>query len=261
LNVLLVIARLDEAHMPFNFQFVTMEHWGADTIRACVDAYEKMLPAGAWPNWVLGNHDRQRIATRIGLDQARVALMLLLTLRGTPTCYYGDELGMENVPIPVAMINDPPGKRDPLKSRDPERTPMQWNPGPNAGFSAPGIQTWLPIASNYQTQNVESEQQDPYSMLSFVHALLALRREMPALNIGTYGSIADVPEGCFAFLRKYDEQTLLVVLNCSVHDIPVSLPQLGEGNILLSTHMKSEGKVTLNDLQVPANEGYIIALQ
>lgn len=253
--------QLDEAHMPFNFQFVTMERWDADTIRTCVDSYEKMLPDGAWPNWVLGNHDRQRIATRIGRDQARVAQMLLLTLRGTPTCYYGDELGMENVPVPVEMINDPPGKRDPSKSRDPERTPMQWNAAPNANFSAPGVQTWLPLASNYQTQNVESEQQDPSSMLSFVHALLALRREMPALNIGTYVSIADIPEGCFAFLRKHDEQTLLVVLNCSAHDIMVSLPQLGQGNIVLSTHMRREGKVVLDALQISANEGYIIVLQ
>ena len=77
------------AHLPFNFQFVIMPTWDARAIRRTVDVYEAALPQGAWPNWVLGNHDNQRIATKVGREQTRLAHMLLLTLRGTPTCYYG----------------------------------------------------------------------------------------------------------------------------------------------------------------------------
>lgn len=253
-------SQLDEVHMPFNFQFITMEGWSAETIRSCVDPYEAMLPTGAWPNWVLGNHDRPRIATRIGRDQIRVAQMLLLTLRGTPTCYYGDELGMENVVVPVEMINDPAGKKNPLFSRDPERSPMQWDASPNAGFSAAGVQPWLPIAKEYQQQNIEVEQQDLHSYLSLVRALLSLRHSMPALSIGMYTSVLDVPEGCFAFLREHEEQRILVVLNCSGHDLEVTLPHLDQGRIILATGLDREGKVELSALRLPANEGYIIEL-
>ena len=136
-------AAVDECHLPFNFQLIHAP-WKAQAVRRLVDEYEAALPAGAWPNWVLGNHDQHRLATRVGPDQARVANMLLLTLRGTPTCYYGDEIGMENVPIPPEMVQDPPAVNQPeiadIVGRDPERTPMQWDDSPNAGFAAAGVQ-------------------------------------------------------------------------------------------------------------------------
>ena len=139
-----------------------------------VDAYEAVLPADAWPNWVLGNHDQHRLATRIGAAQARVANMLLLTLRGTPTCYYGDEIGMEDVPIPPEMVQDPPAVNQPeiahIVGRDPERTPMQWDASPNAGFAAAGVRTWLPVAADYVTRNVAAQSADPASFLSFYRA-------------------------------------------------------------------------------------------
>jgi alpha-glucosidase len=122
--------QLDEVHLPFNFQFVTMPTWEAHTIRQVVDAYEAALPQGGWPNWVLGNHDRPRIASRVGREQARIAQMLLLTLRGTPTCYYGDELGMQNVAVPPELMYDPQGKDNPQHSRDRQRTPMHRIPVP-----------------------------------------------------------------------------------------------------------------------------------
>src|SRR5438876_764596 len=109
---------LDGAHLPFNFQFVTMPTWEARAIRQIVDAYEAALPQGGWPNWVLGNHDKERIATRVGREQARLAHMLLLTLRGTPTCYSCDEIGMQNVRIPHAQLQDPKTKGNPEQSRD-----------------------------------------------------------------------------------------------------------------------------------------------
>src|SRR5690606_37628021 len=106
------------------------------------------------PNWVLGNHDRHSIATRAGAAQARAANMLLLTLRGTPTTYYGEEIGMENVPIPLALMQDPPALNQPemahVVGRDPVRTPMQWDDSPNAGFTHPDATPWLPLAADYE---------------------------------------------------------------------------------------------------------------
>jgi alpha-glucosidase len=118
----------DECHLPFNFRLI-YQGWDADTLRRSVEAYEAALPEGAWRNWVLGNHDQHRTASRVGAMQARVACMLLLTLRGTPTCYYGDEIGMEDVPIPSHKVHDPAAVNQPeiahISGRDPERTPMQ----------------------------------------------------------------------------------------------------------------------------------------
>jgi len=130
-------ADLKGAHLPFNFQLI-QARWDARGIAAMVEEYDRAIPDGGWPNWVLGNHDQHRIATRVGAEQARVAAVLLLTLRGTPTLYYGDEIGMRDVPIPPDRVQDPFEKNVPGLGlgRDPERTPMQWSAAPHAGFSA-----------------------------------------------------------------------------------------------------------------------------
>src|SRR5690606_1763307 len=141
----------DELHLPFNFHLIYTP-WEADAVRALVEEYEAALPADAWPNWVLGNHDRHRFATRAGRENARLGMMLLLTLRGTPTLYYGDEIGMEDVEIPPDQIQDPAELNAPGLGlgRDPERTPMQWDDSPNAGFCPPDVQPWLPVAPDYE---------------------------------------------------------------------------------------------------------------
>jgi alpha-glucosidase len=249
---------LDEAHLPFNFQFVTMPHWNADAIRKIVDEYEQALPAGAWPNWVLGNHDRARIATRAGREQSRVAQMMLLTLRGTPTCYYGDELGMENGYVPPEMIHDPQGKGNPEHSRDPIRMPMQWDSSANAGFCPPEVASWLPVADDYQVYNVAAEQNDPRSFLALARGLLQLRRSAPALTLGSYRSINQENASCFVYMREQDEQRYLVALNISSQEQIVRLPGVGQGRIVLSTHMDREGSVDLAEFQLRANEGYIV---
>ena len=125
--------------------------WKARAVSALIDQYESALPSGAWPNWVLGNHDRSRVGSRVGPAQARLAAMLLLTLRGTPTLYNGDEIGMQDVSIPPDAVRDPFERNVPGRGfgRDPERTPMQWDAGPHAGFSAET--PWLPIADDYRT--------------------------------------------------------------------------------------------------------------
>ena len=128
--------------------------------------YERLVPQGEWPNWVIGNHDQSRIATRVGQAQARIAAMLLLTLRGTPTHYYGDELGMEDVPIARERARDNWTKSESGVGvgRDPERTPMQWDSSPHAGFS--NGEPWLPVSATYQRVNVEALALEPRSILS-----------------------------------------------------------------------------------------------
>src|SRR5471032_2237789 len=102
---------LSGGRLPFNFALLSAS-WNARAIAKLIDDYERALPAAAWPNWVLGNHDRQRIASRVGQTQERVAAMLLLTLRGTPTLYYGDEIGMQQVALAPDQVRDPFEKKD-----------------------------------------------------------------------------------------------------------------------------------------------------
>ncbi|GCE16235.1 alpha-amylase family glycosyl hydrolase [Dictyobacter kobayashii] len=251
---------LDEVHLPFNFQFIELSAWNAKAIRTCVDTYEKALPEGAWPNWVLGNHDRSRIASRVGKEQSRIAQMLLLTLRGTPTCYYGDELGMQNAIVPHEMMHDPQGKDNPIHSRDPQRSPMQWNSQPGAGFVKPGIASWLPLSEDYQQVNVQSEQNDASSHLIFTKTLLTLRRAIPALTIGSYTSVDGMPEECFVYVREQEGKRYLIALNCSAEEQKLSLAHIKQGNILLSTLLDRNSQVDLNSFSLRANEGCLIEI-
>lgn len=251
--------QLDEAHLPFNFQFVTMPTWEASAVRRAVDDYEAALPSGAWPNWVLGNHDRSRIATRVGRDLARVAQMLLLTLRGTPTCYYGDELGMQDGVVPPELMHDPQGKDDPQYSRDPARTPMQWDTSLLAGFSPAGTAaTWLPVADDYQAYNVAVEQKDPRSFLALFRSLLALRHSLPALVVGSQQSIDQPNTSCFVYARQHDDQRCLIALNFSHEEQLITLPETDQGRILLSTHLDREGTIALSEIRLRPHEGLVI---
>ena len=156
--------------------------WSAAGIAHIIAEYEAALPAGAWPNWVLGNHDNHRIASRIGTAQARVAAMLLLTLRGTPTIYYGEEIGMEDVAISAAEVQDPYEKRQPGigVGRDPERTPMQWDGGPGAGFTTG--KPWLRLADDHATRNVAAQATDATSVLALYRRLDDIKDETELLK-------------------------------------------------------------------------------
>jgi alpha-glucosidase len=248
------------AHLPFNFQLLRLP-WNAREIAAAVERYEALLPAYAWPNWVLGNHDKSRIATRVGCAQARVAAMLLLTLRGTPTMYYGDEIGMQDVPIPVRQVRDPFEKNVPGLGlgRDPERTPMQWNGGEHAGFTR-GT-SWLPIAADYQTVNVSLAQNQPTSILTLYHRLIELRREEPALSIGDFAPLP-ADDDLMAYIRKTAERRLLVVLNLSAKLKCFSMSDLQcPGSLLLSTYLDDRSQQMLHEkLALRPDEGVIIEL-
>jgi alpha-glucosidase len=252
-------AELDEMHMPANFGLLRAQ-WNAASVRAHVDEIEAALPEGAWPNYVNSNHDDWRTATRVGPNQAKVAMMLLLSLRGTPTIYYGEEIGMENVPIPSDKEQDPFGKRVPGLGlgRDPERTPMQWDTSPNAGFCPEGIEPWLPLEDNWQERNVAVEREDPKSILNLTKELLALRKTLPALAVGDYAAIDGLPVECYVFTRSTADQRLLVALNLTNEEHQFMLPYTGTGQVVTSTGRDRTGKISLTFMVLQPNEGILI---
>ena len=249
----------DGVHLPFNFQLLRAT-WNARGLANLIDEYERQLPAGGWPNWVLGNHDNPRIASRVGVMQARVAAMLLLTLRGTPTLYYGDELGMLNVPIPASGIQDPFEKNVPGLGlgRDPCRTPMQWDSSPNAGFS--DAEPWLPVSDDYSVVNVQSQDEDPQSILVLHRRLLGLRRSHRALSVGSYEPVAMTGD-LLAYVRKSHDVRFLVALNLGEEPHDLSLHSLGAvGRVVLSTYLDREDLTQVGDIGLRANEGVIVEL-
>jgi alpha-glucosidase len=246
------------AQLPFNFQLITLP-WDARIIARAIDAYEAALPPGAWPNWVLSNHDRSRIASRVGDEQARVAAMLLLTLRGTPTVYQGDEIGLRDVPIPPEMVQDPWERNMPGLGygRDPERTPMQWDASPNAGFTTGA--PWLPLADDWRTCNVEAQRADPRSMLTLHRRLVELRRAEPALAVGSYRGLA-CEGSLLAYVREHAGRRLLVALMLEDEPGELDLATFGEGTVLLSTHLDREGERVRERLVLRPDEGVVVAL-
>lgn len=247
-------------HFPYNFQLITLP-WEARAIDAAVRRYEALLPPGAWPNWVLGNHDRHRIATRAGPGQARVAAMLLLTLRGTPTLYYGDEIGMTDVPIPPERVRDPWERNLPGQGlgRDPERTPMQWDASPGAGFT-PG-EPWLPVADDFRRVNVEAERGDPGALLSFYRRLISLRRAEPALAVGAWEPV-DAEGDVLAYVRAERASRFLVALNLGGVAAGLRLAAgVGEGDVVLGTEAAREGETVAGRVALAGGEGVIVRLR
>ncbi|MDR4305416.1 DUF3459 domain-containing protein [Chelatococcus sambhunathii] len=251
-------ADLGGAHLPFNFQLILAE-WRARGLARLIDEYEAALPEGGWPNWVLGNHDQPRVATRIGPRQARVAAMLLLTLRGTPTIYYGDEIGLENVPVPSAEAQDPWERNEPGLGlgRDPERTPMQWDASDNAGFTAG--RPWLPLGADHTTRNVAVLDRDPHSILSLYRRLIALRQD-PILTTGAYHAV-EAEGDVLAYERRLDGRRWLVALNLGPEQRRLRLPECDRtgGKLLLSTFLDRTGTVS-DPLQLRPDEGVIVSL-
>ena len=256
-------AELEGAHLPFNFQLISAD-WHARNLQRLIGEYEAALPFGGWPNWVLGNHDQPRIATRVGPGQARVAAMLLLTLRGTPTLYYGDELGLENVAIPPGRERDRFGLAMPGtgQGRDPERTPMPWRgDAPFAGFST--VEPWLPLNLDWATRNVAVQRDDPASTLNLVRALLRLRRGTPCLTAGAYRALA-VGSDVLVYAREDEGGGGRAVVALNLEPVPkavVFADDAGlDGRVLLSTHLDREGEPVGRELTLRADEGLVIAV-
>jgi alpha-glucosidase len=247
------------AHLPFNFQLI-FAPWAAREVARIVDNYEAALPEGGWPNWVLGNHDQKRIATRVGVTDTPLAAVLLLTLRGTPTLYYGDELALENVAIPPGTVQDPWERNEPELGfgRDPVRTPMPWDGSANAGFTT-GT-PWLPLNPDCKTRNVAAFAADPRSILSLYRRLIALRREHPALSVGRYLATS-IDSDLLTFERYDDDTRLLVVLNFAKALRQVTLPPgTGKARILLSTCLDRDGEPVHDELTLRPAEGVVLEL-
>lgn len=239
-------------HLPFNFELIE-NAWDRDTLAELIAGYDAAVPEHGWPNWVIGSHDAPRIAARLGEPQARVAAMLLLTVRGTPTLYQGDEIGIGEVAIPPDRIRDPQDLRQPGQGlgRDRSRTPMAWDASPHAGFST--AEPWLPLHADWGTRNVAAQEADPRSMLHLYRRLLALRRASPALSIGSMTVLPAGDDAVLAFERRHGDQRIMVALNMGEEERRLDMTS---GRVLVST-------LALRPLDGPlrANEGLVIALE
>jgi alpha-glucosidase len=256
----------NELQMPMDFMFTKVDKLSPPEFRKQIAAVNG---AGGWPVYVLSNHDIERSYNRYGDGKhndeiAKVMAGLYLTLRGTPIMYYGEEIGMQNNdPKSRNAVKDPIGRRGwpNEKGRDGERTPMQWNNTPNAGFTT-GI-PWLPIPVSYRTHNVAIEQKDPGSILVFYQKLLALRHTKPALLDGDYVALNENDPNVMAYLRRYKDKAVLVVLNMSAEPQKASFDLAPQGfsspeaKTLLTTMQGMQGQASLSEMNLASFSVYI----
>jgi len=220
---------LAECHAMLNFDLITLSpaQWDAVVVRNLVEQTERYtneICPGAWPTWTLGNHDSPRIASRLGEPTALLAAALLLTLRGTPIIYNGDEL---------AMLNGEGGKGD---LRNVYRTPMPFDRCLPAGGFTQHLQSWIPLSRDWQTRNVELQSKDPKSPLSAYSSIANTRASSLALQIGAYRTISEIcNEQVFAFAREHDEECVLVLLNISGSPATVTTPISGVDSTTILT--------------------------
>ncbi len=244
----------DELHLAFNFPFISspME---ADAMRTIVESTEQALPQEAWPVWTGSNHDMSRFATRWAEGdpaRARVALLMLLSLRGTPVLYQGDEVGQEDVDVPHDLMQDPLGVMywPAYAGRDAMRTPMPWRDGPGGGFTEPEVTPWLPLGDT-SAHNVEDQRDDPDSMLTLTRALISLRRTTPELRSGPYRSLATTP-GAWAWERG---ERIVVMANMT--DGEGSVDGVS-GRIRLATDRHRDGETVDGTLRLQGWEAVVV---
>jgi alpha-glucosidase len=244
----------DELHLAFNFVFLLADFETA-ALAPIVAETEALLPEHAWPVWTLGNHDMERFPTRWTRGDpglTRCALMLLMTLRGTPVLYYGDELAMPEAEVPRDRIVDPVGLQDDPEhpGRDGARTPMPWSAGPGAGFTAPGVEPWLPFGAAPGV-SVAEQALDPGSPLHLVRDLIALRRAEEDLRGGAYAQVAADAGGLWAYRRG---GRFLVALNLGAADASVD----AEGTIAIATRRDRDGEAVAGSLALGPGEGAVV---
>lgn len=253
----------DGLHLAHNFVLMH-QPWGAANFRRTVDELESLIKADAWPCWFLNNHDQSRVASRYdshgrGAARARVAALTLLTLRGTPFLYQGEELGLTDVFVPEELATD-------LNGRDPQRAPIPWGPpsqaGPGAGFTSCQA-PWLPISPGAEQLNAKSQAEDLHSILCLYRDILEMRRRSPALRLGRYESQETNPE-VFGYIRSYGEERLLIISNFSNRRIerPLTDPSsIGRASIVLSTAGNLSRDVDVAGLALGPEEGIVLRLR
>jgi alpha-glucosidase len=241
-------------HLPLNFALLDSE-WSALGLQATIDAYYNALPEGAWPVWVVGGHDKHRVASTIGQAQARVLAVLLLTLWGTPIFYMGDELGMERVEIPRERITDPFAKlvKGYDLGRDPERAPLRWDDSAGGGFTTGD--PWLPLGD--AQRNVAALRADEPSLLNLYRELIALRRRSPCLRAGAYHPLR-ARNDVLAFRRVLGEDEMMVLLNIAPE--PRKWDWQGRGRCLLSTRAGRSDQTIEDAIQLHGNEAVVLAV-
>jgi alpha-glucosidase len=263
----------NELQLPFNFFLVmgkVRTNLDASAFRDVINESEKALN-GRWTTYVLSNHDIPRAYDRYGDgkhdDQiAKLTATMLLTLRGSPFLYYGEEIGMVTTePKTVEEVQDPVGKRywPANKGRDGERTPMQWDASARAGFTT-GT-PWLKIPSSATTRNVKNQSGDPASLLNFYRRLIQFRRGSPAILDGDYVSIGNDPK-VFVYLRRTSNQTVVVALNMSGESQRFAFDGQGLGpssmfRVKLSNEKSSENRLVKGELQLAPFEAVVLTEQ
>lgn len=241
-------------HLPLNFALLDSP-WDALSLQANIDAYLNAIPHDAWPDWVIGGHDKRRIATKVGQAQARVAAMLLLTLKGTPFFFAGDEIGMDEVEIPRESVRDPFERLVPGYGlgRDPMRTPMRWTGAPQAGFTSG--EPWLPLGTGVGERNVESLKADRRSILWLYRHLIELRRKEPALQYGEHRPLRSRND-ILLYERVLGDDEVLVALNLA-HE-PRRLAWERAGTLLLSTYLDRQGDPVKHGALLRPDEGIVV---
>lgn len=241
-------------HLNFNFSFLE-QPWQARAFRTSIEKWNDHLQNLHWPTFTLSNHDRIRHFTRYGQcrGRARVAAALLISLRGTPFLYYGEEIGMANGRIPKKMIQDPWGRRYwPFhKGRDGCRTPMQWNDTHQGGFTTG--HPWLPLNKNYREINVEQQRREPSSLLHFYRRLLAYRRRSPALRRGSLHFLSDLPSPVLGYRREEDGEKILILLNFSSHSQKFALPSIIDRPEVVFHHLEDPPRLQGRHLTLPGH--------
>jgi alpha-glucosidase len=254
----------DLLHAAFNFDLLHGS-FSIPRFSQAIQRWEKATSGKTWPVQVLNNHDTKRTASKWvhGEKDDRLKLLaaMLLTIRGTPFLYYGEEIGMRDIHVSRSMIKDPIGKRywPFVVGRDGCRAPMQWNQEKNAGFSKGD--PWLPVHPDFKFRNVDAQKADPNSLYHFYQKLIHLRKEHEALRGGMYQPLTFEPRFVLAFLRQTAEETILVAMNSSRRPMRLFLGgnlARSSWDLLLSSHREEVPDTSRGYIWLSSNEVVIL---
>lgn len=242
---------------PFNFESMSLP-WESAAWSVFLHKFHRALDAHSplcVASYAFGNHDQHRVVTRFGEPIARAAAVMLLSLPGMAFIYNGEEIGMKNGVIPTDMIQDPGARGN--AGRDPERTPLQWTAGKNAGFSTANT-TWLPIDDNYKTRNIASESENPTSFLSLYRKLGALRNSSAAIHHGKFEVIDLATPHVLLYTRSEHQEQYFVLINFSKTARMVKLPaKLLPATLVVSSDAKTGLSVVDDTAKLRPNEAAI----